>query len=188
MTTVVRKGGKICVYCGSKPGAGRTYASAAAALGTAIAESGFGMVFGGGNVGLMGVAADSVMAGGGEVVGVIPRALKQRELAHQGLTELIVVDDTHERKAIMAGQADAFIALPGGYGTLEELFEAMAWSQLGIHLKPVGLLNTSGYFDQLLAFLDHAVEQEFLRDHHRSLLQIERDPRQLVDRLVEAIG
>ena len=188
VTTEARKGGIICVYCGSKPGAGRIYAREAAALGTAIADSGFGMVYGGGNVGLMGIVADSAMAGGGQVVGVIPQALKQTELAHQGLTKLIVVDDMHERKAAMAGRADAFIALPGGYGTLEELFEAMAWFQLGIHLKPVGLLNTSGYFDQLLAFLDHAVQEKFLHDRHRSLLRIERDPRKLVDTLIAAMN
>jgi uncharacterized protein (TIGR00730 family) len=178
---------KICVYCGSKPGADGIYASEAASLGTAIAQSGFGMVYGGGNVGLMGITADSVLAAGGQVVGVIPHALKQRELAHQGLTELLVVDDMHERKALMADRADAFITLPGGYGTLEELFEALAWSQLGIHQKPVGLLNTAGYFDHLLAFLDHAVKQEFLRDNHRTLLQIERDPRKLVENLIAAI-
>lgn len=180
-------GGKICVYCGSKSGAGEIYASAATALGAAIAESGFGMVYGGGNVGLMGIAAESVMAGGGEVVGVIPRALKEKELAHLGLAELVVVDDMHERKAVMAARADAFIALPGGYGTLEELFEATAWAQLGIHLKPVGLLNTAGYFDHLLAFLDHAVREEFLQTRHRSLLRVDSDPRKLVDSLIAAM-
>ena len=147
----------ICVYCGSNLGNRPVYGERAAELGTRLAREGLTVVYGGGNVGLMGITADSVLAAGGQVVGVIPHALKQRELAHQGLTELLVVDDMHERKALMADRADAFITLPGGYGTLEELFEALAWSQLGIHQKPVGLLNTAGYFDHLLAFLDHAV-------------------------------
>ena len=184
MTTVARKGGIICVYCGSKPGAGRIYASEAAALGTAIADSGFGMVYGGGNVGLMGIVADSVMAGGGQVVGVIPQAFKQTEIAHQGLTKLIVVDDMPQRKAQLVARAQALVALPGGYGTLEELAEALSWTQLDLHAKPIFLLNIDGYFDALLDFFDRAVATDFLRSEHRSLVQVA----QQVDELLAALA
>ena len=178
---------KIGVYCGSKAGvdgADSTYVRDAEALGHEIARRGLGLVYGGGNVGLMGVIAEAVMAGGGETVGVIPRALEEKELAHRGVSELIVVDNMHERKAIMAQRSIAFVALPGGYGTLEELFEVTAWAQLGFHQKPIGLLNTDGYFDHLLAFLDHAMHEGFLRERHRALLRVESDPLTLIDSTV----
>lgn len=175
---------RVCVYCGSKTGSGPVYRAAAVELGEALARRGLGLVYGGGNVGLMGLLADAVLAGGGEVVGVIPQALVDRELAHLKLSELHVVDDMHQRKALMAAKAHAFIALPGGYGTLEELFEALAWSQLGFHPKPVGLLNTAGYFDQLLAFLDHAVSEGFLQDRHHRLLQVGTEAGALLDTLL----
>ncbi len=178
----------ICVYCGSKDGAEGKYVRTAEALGRAIAHHGMRLVYGGGNVGLMGSLADAVIAGGGEVTGVIPAALRDRELAHEDVDELIVVEDMHERKATMADRADAFVALPGGYGTLEELFEAVAWTQLGFHRKPVSLLNSHGYFDHLIAFLDHAMAEEFLRPQHRTLLQIASDPDELIGALAQHLG
>lgn len=178
----------ICVYCGSKAGLGQTYLREAEALGEAIARRGMGLVYGGGNVGLMGAVARSVLAAGGSVVGVIPRTLEERELAQREVHELIVTDNMHERKAIMARRADAFLALPGGYGTMEELFEALAWSQLGFHAKPVGLLNTAGYFDPLVRFLDQAVERGFLRPKDRALLQMETEAEALVQALAERVG
>ena len=178
----------ICVYCGSKSGADGKYVRTAETLGRAIALHGMRLVYGGGNVGLMGSLADAVLAGGGGVTGVIPAALRDRELAHTDLDELIVVEDMHERKATMAARADAFVALPGGYGTLEELFEAVAWVQLGFHQKPVSLLNSHGYFDHLLAFLDHAMDEELLRPPHRALLQIESDPLELIVGLVQRLS
>ena len=178
----------ICVYCGSKSGADEKYVHAAEALGRAIVRHGMRLVYGGGNVGLMGRLADAVLAGGGGVTGVIPAALRDRELAHEDVDELIVVDDIHERKATMAARADAFVALPGGYGTLEELFEAVAWAQLGFHRKSVSLLNSHGYFDHLIAFLDHAMAEEFLRPQHRTLLRIESDPDELIDVLAQHLG
>ena len=174
---------RVCVYCGSKAGADQVYRAAALALGRALARRGLGLVYGGGNVGLMGLLADAVLEGGGQVLGVIPQPLADRELAHRQLTELIVVEGMHQRKALMAQHADAFIALPGGYGTLEELFEALAWAQLGLHPKPVGLLNTAGYFDHLLAFLDHAVQQQFLQPRHQRLLRVGAEAEELVDAL-----
>ncbi len=178
----------ICVYCGSKFGRGEEYRREAEALGSAIARLGTGLVYGGGDVGLMGVVAGSALAAGGRVVGVIPRALQEQELAHGKLHELIVAGDMHERKALMAARADAFAALPGAYGTLEELFEVLAWSQLGFHAKPVGLLNTGGYFDHLVAFLDEAVERQFLSPGNRSLLRVETDPVALVRALAADPG
>ena len=178
----------ICVYCGSKAGLGQTYLREAEALGEAIARRGMGLVYGGGNVGLMGAVAGAALAAGGSVVGVIPRTLEERELAQREVHELIVTDDMHERKAIMARRADAFLALPGGYGTMEELFEALAWSQLGFHAKPVGLLNTAGYFDPLVRFLDQAVERGFLRPKDRALLQVEAEAEALVQALADRIG
>ena len=177
----------ICVYCGSKSGTEGKYVPIAESLGQAIARAGMRLVYGGGNVGLMGSLAEAVMADGGGVTGVIPRALRDRELAHSDVDELIVVDDMHERKALMAARADAFVALPGGYGTLEELFEAVAWAQLGIHQKPVSLLNAHGFFDHLIAFLDHANGEEFLRAQHRSLLRVESDPDRLVSELAHYV-
>ncbi len=178
---------RICVYCGSKKGDSPAHAALATALGTAIARRGLGLVFGGGHVGLMGVLANAALAGGAEVIGVIPADLQERELAHDRLSQLVVVADMHQRKAAMAQQADAFVALPGGYGTLEELFEMLSWSQLGFHAKPVGLLDDSAYFHHLLAFLDIAVEQQFLRPQHRALLLAERDPETLLDLLQAAM-
>src|SRR4051812_49148308 len=146
---------RVCVFCGSNPGARPEYAAAARAVGRALAERGRGLVYGGGNVGLMGVCADAALAAGGEVIGVIPDALQTAEVAHGGLTRLHVVRTMHERKALMADLSDAFAALPGGFGTLDELFEILTWAQLGIHAKPVAILNVAGFFDPLLAMLDH---------------------------------
>ena len=171
----------ICVYCGSKSGRGEVYYREAKLLGIAIALKGYGLIFGGGNVGLMGAVAEGTLEAGGSATGVIPHALAKRDLAHRELHELIVVKDMHERKAIMAQRADAFVALPGGYGTLEELFEVIAWLQLGFHTKPIGLLNTEGYYDDLIAFLDNAVQCQFLYIEHRSLLNVESKADELVN-------
>ncbi|HEX7183685.1 MAG TPA: TIGR00730 family Rossman fold protein [Thermoanaerobaculia bacterium] len=174
---------RICVFCGSSPGASPAYAEAAQAMGAALAARGLGLVYGGGNVGLMGVVADAAMAGGGEVIGVIPRALEAREVAHAGITDLRVVGSMHERKALMAELADGFIALPGGIGTLEEWFEIWTWAQLGIHSKPFGLLNAAGYFDSLLTFLDRTVEERFVRTEYRAMVLVGDRPEPLLDRM-----
>jgi uncharacterized protein (TIGR00730 family) len=174
----------ICVYCGSRSGASPAYAQAAQAVGTWIGQQGARLVYGGGHAGLMGVVADATLASGGAVFGVIPRALENRELAHHGLTELQVVDTMHQRKALMAQASDAFLALPGGIGTLEELFEVWTWLQLGYHDKPVGLLNVAGYFDDLLRFLDHTASQGFVNGEQRALLQVDHDAERLLNRLV----
>jgi uncharacterized protein (TIGR00730 family) len=160
----------LCVFCGSSPGVRPEYRQTALKLGTLLAQRDTKLVYGGGNIGLMGIIADSCMAAGGEVVGVIPKALLDKEHGHLGITRLEVVTTMHERKARMAMLADGFLALPGGIGTFEELFEAMTWAQLGIHAKPVALLNTSGFFNPLLALLDSAVDEGFLRSEHRNLL------------------
>ncbi len=173
---------RVCVFAGSAAGRRASYARAAEALGEALVERGIGLVFGGGRVGLMGVLADRMLAGGGEVIGVIPDALMQREVGHRGVTELRVVDSMHERKATMAELADGFIALPGGSGTLEELFEVFTWAVLGIHGKPFGLMNVDGYYDSLVAFLNHAVEEGFLQARYRSMLFVGTDPADLLDR------
>jgi uncharacterized protein (TIGR00730 family) len=173
----------VCLYAGSNPGADPAYAEATAELATLLARRGIGIVYGGASVGLMGVLADAAMAAGGEVVGVLPRALQSREIGHVGLTRLEIVETMHERKARMAELSDAFVALPGGIGTLEELVEAMTWTMLGIHAKPVGLLNVGGYYDALEALLDQARDQGFLRPEHRALLLGERDAATLVERL-----
>jgi hypothetical protein len=173
----------ICVFCGSHPGRLPAYADAARRLGQRLAERGFELVYGGGKVGLMGVLADAVLAGGGRVYGVIPEALLRREVGHGGVTELRVVDSMHERKALMAERADAFVALPGGLGTLEELFEVWTWGALGIHTKPCGLLDVAGYYERLVAALDHAVEEGFVRHRHRDILLVESDIDRLLDRL-----
>jgi len=175
----------ICVYCGSSPGRQQVYAEAARALGRALLARGLGLVYGGASIGLMGVLADTVLAGGGRVVGVIPQALARREVAHAGLTELIVTASMHERKTRMAELSDGFIALPGGIGTFEELFEIWTWAQLGIHHKPVGLLNVAGYFDALLSFLDHATQEQFLKIGQRQLLLAECDAPVLLTRMTE---
>jgi uncharacterized protein (TIGR00730 family) len=165
----------ICVFCGSAVGARAEYAGAADELGRAMAERGYGMVFGGGSVGLMGVAADAVLAAGGEAVGVIPDVIVDREIGHGGVTELRVVRTMHERKAAMAEQSDAFIALPGGFGTMDEFMEIVTWAQLGIHSKPCVLVNVAGYYDALLQFMDAAVEEGFIRAENRALVRVARD-------------
>jgi uncharacterized protein (TIGR00730 family) len=174
---------RVTVFCGSSPGASPRYAAAARAMGEALVARGLGLVTGGGRVGLMGVVADAVLGRGGEALGVIPRLLATREVAHEGMTRLHVVETMHERKALMATLGGAFVALPGGMGTLEELFEALTWAQLGIHRKPVGLLEVDGYWAPLERFLDHAVEAGFLRPVHRALLVRARDPHELLDLL-----
>ena len=175
----------ICVFCGSKSGIKPTYRNSAVNLGAAVGRRGLGLVYGGGNIGLMGALADAALNNGAKVVGVIPSALDEKELGHGGLHELVVVDDMHERKATMAQRADAFVALPGGFGTLEELFEVIAWSQLGFHQKPIALLNAAGYFDHLLSFLDHVRNEGFLRPVHRDLLLVKAEPDCLLDTVME---
>ena len=160
----------ICVYCGANAGVNPVYAEAARALGRALVENNLSLVYGGGKVGLMGVIADEVLRLGGEVTGVIPTALVEREVGHNGLTRQFIVKDMHERKAMMAELADGFIAMPGGMGTLEELFEMLTWSQLGIHAKPIGLLNVDGFYDGLTGFIAHASEQGFVRPQHAALM------------------
>ncbi|HZU10568.1 MAG TPA: TIGR00730 family Rossman fold protein [Pseudacidobacterium sp.] len=163
---------RICVFCGSANGTGPAHAQAASELGHKIAVSGAGLVYGGATVGLMGILADAALKGGAEVIGVMPDVLMDREIAHRGLTKLHIVRTMHERKALMAEHADAFIALPGGYGTLDEFIEIVTWKQLKIHQKPCILLNINGYFDGFLAFLDHAVQQGFIKPENRALIQI----------------
>lgn len=177
---------RVCVYCGSNPGRGEEYRALARAMGAAIAARGLGLVYGGASVGLMGELADAALAGGAEVTGVIPGVVSEREIAHSGLTELVPVTSMHERKTLMAERADAFVAMPGGLGTLEELFEILTWAQLGIHDKPVGLLNGLGYYDRLIAFLDHCLAEELVRPQHRALLKVARDPETLLDQLAAA--
>lgn len=173
---------RLCVFCGSSPGNGEQFLAAARGLGRALAERGIGLVYGGASVGCMGALADAVLQSGGEVVGVIPRVLVEREIAHPGLSDLRIVQTLHERKAVMAELSDGFIALPGGAGTLDEMFEAWTWGQLGLHRKPVGLLNVAGYYDTLAAFLDQALAAGFLNAEHRGMLVIEPDPGTLLDR------
>ena len=170
------------MYAGSNHGRDPAYAQAAAELARVLAERGIGVVYGGGKVGLMGVVADAALAAGAEVIGVMPQALIDREIGHGGLTELRVVGSMHERKAQMADLSDGFVALPGGAGTLEELIEVYTWSQLGLHRKPMGVLNVRGYYDGLEALLDHAVEEGFLREQHRAALHVAGDPAELLDR------
>ena len=162
----------ICVFCGSNAGANPAYLAAAEAVGRGLAQRGVRVVYGGATVGMMGTLADAVRGTGGEVIGVIPQAIFDREIGHTGLDDLRVVGSMHERKALMAELSDAFIALPGGIGTLEELFEVYTWAQLGIHAKPLGLLDVAGYYQPLVAFLDHAVQERFLRPEMRTLLAV----------------
>jgi uncharacterized protein (TIGR00730 family) len=176
----------LCVYCGSNPGADPAYGEATAELARLLAARGISIVYGGGHVGLMGRLADEALAAGGEVVGVMPQHLIDREIGHRGLSDLRVVGSMHERKALMAELADAFIALPGGVGTLEELVEVYTWGQLGLHRKPLGLLDVAGYYAALVAFLDAAVEAAFLRPEHRAMLAVEREPGALLERLLTA--
>lgn len=172
----------VCVYCGSNPGKSPQYIEAAQDLGQELVARGLGLVYGGSSVGLMGAVADAVLRAGGRVTGVIPHSLASKELAHKGLTELFVVASMHERKAKMAQLADGFIAMPGGWGTIEEIFEALTWAQLGFHHKPCGLLNVAAYYDHLQAFIEHTMEQRFVRAEYRSMMMIESQPAVLLDR------
>lgn len=174
---------RICVFCGSSPGASPDYMDAARKVGELLARRGLGLVYGGGRVGLMGALADSALAAGGEVIGIIPYSLEQKEVAHRGLTELQIVDSMHARKARMSDLSDGFLGLPGGFGTLEEFFEVVTWAQIGIHQKPCALLNVNGYFDLLLDFVDHALAERFVRPEHRSLILTDTDPGLLLDRM-----
>jgi uncharacterized protein (TIGR00730 family) len=167
---------RVCVFAGSSVGARPAYRHAAEALGRAIAGRGMGVVFGGGRIGLMGALADAALEAGGQVIGVIPAALEAKELGHTGLTELRVVRSMHERKATMADLSDGFVALPGGWGTLDELFEILTWGQLGLHAKPCGLLNVEGYFDGLLAFMQHLVDERFVRPENAAMLSVAATP------------
>jgi uncharacterized protein (TIGR00730 family) len=178
--------GTICVFTGSRHGTNPEYAEAARQLGRELVERNYGLVYGGGNVGLMKVIADTVLELGGHVTGVIPHSLVNKEVAHRGLSDLRIVHSMHDRKATMAELSDGFIALPGGIGTMEEFFEVLSWAQLGIHRKPCGLLNTGGYYDCLIAFLDHAVQHDFLKPKHRSLLILANEPPEILSRF-EAI-
>ena len=173
---------RVAVFCGSNPGLRPDYVEAARSLGRLLAQRGIGVVYGGSNVGLMAALADAMMDELGDIVGVIPRMLVEREVANTALSDLRIVDSMHERKAMMAELADGFIALPGGIGTLEEFFETWTWGQLGMHAKPCGLLNVAGYFDPLLQFLDHAVAERFVRDVHRGMVVVESDPAVLLAR------
>ncbi len=173
---------RLAVFCGSNPGARPDYVAAARALGTLLAQRGIGVVYGGSSVGLMAALADAMQDELGDVIGVIPRMLVEREVANKSLTDLRVVETMHERKALMAELADGFIALPGGIGTLEEFFETWTWAQLGMHAKPCGILNVAGYYDSMLQFLDHAVAERFVRDVHRSMVMVESDPVELLSR------
>jgi uncharacterized protein (TIGR00730 family) len=174
---------RVCVFCGSSFGARPSYEAAARTLGQILPARGLELVYGGGNVGLMGALADSAMATGGKVIGVIPDHLERREVAHRGVTELRVVDSMHTRKALFEELSDGFVALPGGLGTYEELFEILTWGQLGLHTKPVGLLDVDDFYAPLHTFLDHAVDQRFVRPEHRSMLLIDDDPERLLDRM-----
>ena len=169
-------GGRICVFCGSSVGGNPKYLADAKSLGEQVARGGWGLVYGGTSVGLMGAVADAALARGAEVIGVLPRNLQDREIAHRGLTKLRLVESMHERKALMASLSDGFVALPGGYGTLDEFFEIVTWAQLKIHSKPCILINTDGYYDPLLRFLEQAMKEEFVRPANRDLVQVARDP------------
>ena len=174
---------KVCVYCGSSSGNDPAYSETAIEMGKTIAKHGLDLVYGGGNIGIMGIVADSVLQSGGRAIGVIPQALAKREIAHESLSELHITTDMHERKCRMAELSDAFVALPGGLGTLEEIFEIWTWAQLGFHKKPIALLNTKGYYSRLLDFLDDAVEDGFIQEAHRHMMVVESDPEELVTQL-----
>ena len=176
---------RICVYCGSSPGKNPAYSLAATSLATVLCERDIGLVYGGAAVGVMGTIANAVLEAGGEAIGVIPKSLAVKEVAHDNLTELHVVASMHERKAMMAEFADGFIALPGGWGTLEEIFEILTWAQLGFHDKPCGLLNVEGYYDGLIGFLDNAFEQQFVQELCRPMLMKATEPSTLLDQFAE---
>ncbi|WP_446809422.1 TIGR00730 family Rossman fold protein [Methylomonas sp. 2BW1-5-20] len=180
MTTI----NSICIYCGSSPGRHEAYGAAARALAEALVSRNIRLIYGGAGIGIMGTVADRVLQLGGEAIGVIPKALAHKEVAHPNLTELHVTQSMHERKMLMAELADGFIALPGGIGTLEELFEIWTWAQLGFHQKPCGVLNVAGYYDALITFLDHVAAEQFVKPHHRDMLMVEADPNLLLDRYV----
>ena len=182
-----RRFNSICVFCASSTGTNPSYREAAAQVGCLLAEHGIGLVYGGGCVGLMGTVADAALSAGGRVVGVIPVALLEREIAHTGLTELHVVASMHERKARMADLSDAFVALPGGFGTLDELCEILTWAQLGLHRKPVGILNVAGYYNHFLALLDHQVREGLLQSRHRDYLAVDDSPQRLLEKLRVAV-
>jgi uncharacterized protein (TIGR00730 family) len=182
----VRSFRRVCVFCGSSDSISEAYREAARSVGTLLASRDITLVYGGGRVGMMGEVADAVLAAGGQVMGVIPDKLQALELGHPGCTELFVVDSMHARKMMMAQLSDAFIALPGGWGTMEEIFEVTTWTQLNFHRKPVGLLNVDGYYDLLLAWVRHAHEQGFIRDKHATLLHSDADPAALLDALATA--
>jgi uncharacterized protein (TIGR00730 family) len=173
----------ICVFCGSSPGRRPEYREAALQFGKELARRGLRLIYGGGSIGLMTVIADQVLAEGGEVIGVIPQALVDKEVAHTGLTDLRIVGSMHERKALMANLADGFVALPGGMGTLEELCEILTWAQLGLHQKPCGLLDVAGYYEGLRRFFDHMVDERFLKEEHHHFLLLSNDAGELLDRL-----
>ena len=179
---------RVCVFCGSKTGIRSLYAEVAGRLGRRLAGRGYDLVYGGGATGLMGVVADSILEAGGQAIGVIPRSMATREVAHPGLSRMHVVGTMHERKALMAELSDAFIALPGGYGTLEELMEMITWAQLGIHRKPVGLLNADGYFDPLVEMFDRAVQEGFVRPRYRSLCRVGAGVDELLSKLESRRG
>ncbi|MYM37085.1 TIGR00730 family Rossman fold protein [Duganella sp. FT94W] len=174
----------ICVYCGANAGVSPRFAEQARVLAKALVERNLALVYGGGNVGLMGIIADEVLRLGGEVTGVIPSALVEREVGHTGLTRQFIVKDMHERKAMMAQLSDGFIAMPGGMGTLEELFEMLTWAQLGIHSKPIGVLNVDGYYDSLVGFIRHATQQGLVRPQHAELMMVESEPEALLRRFI----
>jgi uncharacterized protein (TIGR00730 family) len=173
---------RMCVYCGSNPGRLPVYREAAAELGRELVRREIALVYGGASIGVMGAVANAVLENGGEVIGVIPQSLATREVAHNNLTELIVVTSMHERKARMAELADGFVALPGGWGTFEEIFEMLTWAQLGIHAKPCGLLNIANYFDHLALFLQHAMDERFVREEYKPMIIMEQQPKVLLDR------
>jgi uncharacterized protein (TIGR00730 family) len=179
---------RICVFTGSRHGQLPEYTDAARQLGRQLVAHGYGLVYGGGNVGLMTVIADAVLELSGHVTGVIPNSLVSKEVAHLGLSDLRIVDSMHERKALMAELSDGFIAMPGGIGTMEEFFEVLSWAQLGLHEKPCALLNVAGYYDPLIQFLDHAVEQDFIKPKHRALMIVESDPGRLLERFANLIA
>ena len=178
---------RMTVFCGASSGTGSIYRDAAMAMGEALVSRKMNLVFGGGMVGLMGIVADAVLDGGGKVTGVIPTFLAKKEIAHEGLSELIVVDTMHTRKMKMHEISDAAIAMPGGYGTLDELFEMLTWSQLGVHRKPIGLFNVNGYFDHLIAFIDHMQQEDFIQADTRSLLVHDEDPDRLLEKMANYI-